>query len=162
MAAIKRPNPRRKKAAKQVEAFAPPDWKNSSSTVGGNCWDIPLPWVMRFPNDQGVRQTVTAKVTTWRGFSMGATHFYAIVEPEPNAVWDGREITWRRDLDSKETKKEEFRASVHTREQAVRFVEAVLRTFYADEARYAIETEYGDVSGLEAVLKKLSRDLDDV
>lgn len=153
---------KRKKQVANESKLAPPDWKNCSVMFGHNCWDIPEPRVLRFPNNKGVRRTVSVSVTTWRGVALGASHFNASVEPEANSVWDGLEIAWVRDNTFPATKREAFRADVFTRAQAIGFVEIVLRTFFSDETQYSIQCSNDGTEGLEEVLKSISNDQCDV
>lgn len=103
----------------------------------------PRPWVMRYPNTAGVRREVGVDVQTWRGFSIGAGHYYAKVRVEENAIWDPEKLLWYINNDLTECKVIRFEADVLTRAEAVEFVRVVLHTFYADKAIYKWQVRGG-------------------
>jgi hypothetical protein len=131
-----------KKTAKPVTAETPvslggPDWKSVHEIRNQpKHFSIPGPRIMRYPNTHGVRRDVKVQLNTWRGFSMGATHFYARVEVEPNAVWDPKELAWSTNDKATECKDIFYRAHVPTRAEGVLFIKMILETFYADQAQY--------------------------
>ena len=59
---------------------------------GGKPEDIPEPWRLR--SDEEPRE-VKIEVTTFKGFSPGAMHYYAEVEEERDAVWNEKHSCWQ-------------------------------------------------------------------
>lgn len=162
--------PRRKKAKEPQKevALAPPDWDLYGHMSGGKIGDfleIPGEWIWRWPNDKGCRRDVNAEITTWRGMSIGASHFYAKIQIEQQQVWDPREMAWRT-FDThahRNFAEEKFEADLLDRDAAVAFIEIVLRRFYmGPEYRLSsgvyLEGASGE-EGLAAVMNHLrSRD----
>jgi hypothetical protein len=148
---------------KKKRKLAPPDWHSPSRSSGGkpgDFWAIPEPWIWRFPNDKGCRRDVDAEITSWRGISIGASHFYAKIEVEQQQIWDPREVTWRR-FDSgvhRNFAQEKYSADLLSRKAAIDFIELVIRRFYMGP-EYRIKNMYVEGAsgeeGLQALLKQL-------
>lgn len=159
-----------KKPRKLVTAETPaneggPDWNMGTSYGGGeknSIWNIPQPWIMRYPNKAGDRQRVKIDLSSWRGISMGASHYYARVELEQNAVWDSRELTWRIDDHAEVCKPCFFRAHVFSRKEGVDFIELVVQKFFGDDKRYRLEYMYTESEKWPAIREALLNDTQDV
>lgn len=148
---------KKKITAKTKKKDGGPDWDSTHSMSGPGIWDIPKPWVFRFPNDKGVRRDVIIKLDTWRGMSLGATHFYARVELEENEVWNPKELAWHRSDAVPECKKTFYRAHVFTREDGIKFIEAVVQAFFSDLTQYRLVYMYSDNEDWETIKKALTR-----
>lgn len=142
-----------------------PDWKISGRVYGGDLYDIPQPHIWCWPNNHGIRRSVDVNITTWRGISLDALHFYAKVRPEQNMVWDSRELAWRvpgRGVDVSGANKEwKADANVFTRADAVAFVRAVVTTFFMDETKFLVRHGPSGIDGWPAVEQELQIDVDD-
>lgn len=136
-----------------------PDFGSSASISGGHLHQVPKPWVYRWPNDKGVRRSVRVDISTWAGMSIGASHFYAKIKEEPNSVWDTRDLAWLSDPRHPSTKERKFEADLFSREEAIRFVEAVVREFFSDEKLYAVSSKYGE-AGIDKMLREIRKDGD--
>lgn len=144
--------------AKTKKSDGGPDWDSSHSTSGPGIWDIPKPWVYRYPNDKGVRRQVTIRLETWRGMSLGATHFYARVELEENEIWNPKELGWHRSDAVPECKRTFYRAHVFTRAEGIKFIEVVINTFFSDATQYRLEYMYSESDKWADIKKALTRD----
>lgn len=115
-----------------------PQWENALSISGVGAFKIPEPYIMRFPNKAGVRRDVNVTVSSWRGHSVGATHYYARVELERNAIWNVERLGWHTDNAHPACKDVFYRAHVPTKGVAITFIELIIKTFYNDEKLFRI------------------------
>lgn len=140
-----------------------PDWQRGHSIHGGGerLAEIPRPWIFRFPNDAGVRRDVNVEISTWRGNSIDASHYYARVELERNSIWDPINIGWRESDQIPQCKDVFFRAHVESKADAILFIEAVVKAFYSDEKLYRLQHRQGlytEVSTWEEIKRFLAKD----
>jgi len=130
-----------KRPPKQITADTPPeeggpDWSNHHVVKNQPGYFDIWPKIMRYPNKHGVRREVRLSITTWRGFSLGASHYYARITVESNAAWDPSLIAWHTNDKSNECKDIFFRAHVETLDDAMNFFWVILKHFYGDQERY--------------------------
>lgn len=149
--------PRKKKEVAEPQ-LAPPDWHSAHLTDTSRYPEgIPDPWIYRWPNDKGVRRTVSVDISSWRGLSLGASHYYASVEEEANQIWDGKELTWFTCDNHPTMKKRHFKADVFTRPQAVQFIAIVLAHFFSSDTEFKIHEKYRESGTKEQIIRRLSK-----
>jgi hypothetical protein len=68
---------------------------------GGHLKDIPKPH-RRMSQTPDERRTVIIRITSYRGFSPGATHYYASIHVEDDAIWDTKQNAWVQAWDDEE------------------------------------------------------------
>lgn len=150
--------PRKKSPPQPEPKLAPPDWNNDHITYTNSSANNPRPWTLRWPNEHQLRRRIIVDFDSWRGIALGASHFYVKIREEQNAAWDGKEICWVIYRDHADMKIRKFEADVFTREEAAKFVESVVGTFFSDDKIYRItdgstETEEGVQSILTTIRK---------
>lgn len=150
--------------AKTPKSKGGPDW-NAGRSLGftGNIKVPPYDErIFRFPNDKGVRRDLNVEILSWRGISLGASHFYARIELERNQIWDPEGLRWFSPDHMPECKEIFYRAHVQDRNQAIEFIRLVLEAFYKDQKVYRWVLRHGlydDEDGEDLTWEKVKRSL---
>lgn len=150
---------KRKKALPQPNArLALPDWNCDVTSFRPHSNDIPQPWIYKWPNDHNVKRDVDIQVNTWRGIAICASHYYAHIVEEPNAIWDGKEICWVTAREHPTMKQRDFKADVLTLVDVETFVKTVIGAFFFDGEKYRFLIDGEPISGIENIARAVRSD----
>jgi hypothetical protein len=112
---------------------------------GGDLNDIDLPRVRYWPNGPRKRP-VDVKITTLRGSSIGAIHYYLTVEEAYNELWNPTEKRWVKPWDYHRDNEGcgfECKLSFTTYDQAAETAKFLVNLLFSDESKYQIHWDYG-------------------
>lgn len=137
-------------AKRQVQKKAPsepkppkegPDRKKSVGHIGGNLAEVPLPHVRFFPFGN-YRRKVIASISSYRGISIGAKHFYANLREDDNPIWDTTVNGWRCCWDDPEGRGLELEQSVFTRKEAEEWIVETFRDKFSTKTHKLVDRNW--------------------
>ena len=65
-----------------------------SIRIGGYLADLPKLYKTKWPESDELRE-VKIDLNTWVGLSLGATHWYVLIEEELNYIWHEKDQVWQ-------------------------------------------------------------------
>ena len=116
-------------------------WGRNAKTITNRKEGCKPTGILKWPNSMGIKQSVDVDVTTWAGWSLGATHYYAKIKVECNKEWCNNCLAWHTPVNLKASKGYGYEASVGSKAEAVKFVDMVIKEFLNDPSRYEIWDE---------------------
>ena len=102
--------------------------------IGTSNWEILQgERIRRWPSQIGEKRTIRAKIETWKGISIGASHWYVKIEEEENMWWCEPENAWVNIYTDTEKGGYKLEASVYTKKEAIKLAETFLKMVASQE-----------------------------